>query len=566
MKQIKSEVVLLILITIIAGIFRFYNLNWDQKSYFHPDERNIANAVTKIHFFDALDPQFFAYGGLTIYLDRATGELINLLTHETIWTSDWGNIDMIGRSWSAFFSTLSILPLFFLVKRLFDKRTALFSIILYAFTVTLIQSAHFGTTESILALFSVLVVFWSTEVLEKPTKKNFLILGALCGLAAAAKISAASLLIFPVIVLGGVAGGRHRPLLQLVAFAALFGLATLIVFTVFSPYTFLSWDKFLESIKYESGVATGRLPVVYTLQFKGTPAYLFQMKNLLWQMGPAAFVSLIGAILLLKRLWREKELKIVLILTFPLLYFAYVGSWYTKFIRYMVPIVPFLVIFAGVALSEGVKRFKTWGMAATGLVILLTAAWAIAFFSIYTRPQTKILATEWIYQNIPSGNLILQEQWDDGLPVPLDGFDPKLYRIYQLAIYDPDGPLKADYYANWLSQGNFLVISSRRLYGTLTHLQDQYPLTSFYYYLLFSGKLGYKKVAEFSSYPNLGPWTINDDSSEETFQVFDHPKVMIFKNTRHLTPAQIHDILTGSTLAGTTKGKIIYTMTSYAGN
>ena len=46
----------------LAGIFRFYNLNWDLGNYFHPDERNIANAVSQIYFFSQLNPHFFAYG------------------------------------------------------------------------------------------------------------------------------------------------------------------------------------------------------------------------------------------------------------------------------------------------------------------------------------------------------------------------------------------------------------------------------------------------------------------------------------------------------------------------
>lgn len=552
MKNIlKNEIVLLLIIVFIAGFFRFYNLNWDEKSLFHPDERNIANAVTKIHFFSELNPQFFAYGGLTIYLDRATADLINLLTRETVWTTDWGNINIISRTWSAFFSTLAVFPLFFLVKRLFGRRTAFLSIILYTLTVTLIQSAHFGTTESILVLFLMLIAYTATEVLANPTLQNFLILGLLCGLATATKTSALSFLIFPTVVFYIIAKkNRHYPW-RLASIIGLFGLITIVSFTLFSPYTFLSWDKFSESMNYESSVSTGRFPVVYTLQFKDTLPYLYQMKNLLWQMGPAAIVSLIGLILLLKRLLLKRELKVMLLLAFPLAYFIYVGSWYAKFIRYMVPIVPFLIIFTAYALDEVIKRFKTLGWWITSLTIFVTAIWAISFLSIYTRPQTKLLATQWIYQNIPQGSLILQEHWDDGLPIPFDNFSPSLYKIYQLSIYEPDGPSKVDYYSTWLSEGDYLVLSSRRLYGTLIHRPDRYPLTSFYYYLLFSDKLGYQKIAEFSSYPQIGKWTINDDLSEETFQVFDHPKVMIFKNTQHLSSTQIHAELTRSTLAWT---------------
>jgi len=54
-----------------------------------------------------------------------------------------------------------------------------------------------------------------------------------------------------------------------------------------------------------------------------------------------------------------------------------------------------------------------------------------------------------------------------------------------------------------------------------------------FYQGLFAGKLPYKKVAEFTSYPSLTylgiPLTFPDDCAEEAFTVYDHPRVMIFK-------------------------------------
>lgn len=555
MKRLKGqkELVILIVLTVLAGFFRFYNINWDQGNYFQPDERNIANAVSQIHLFDALDPHFFAYGGFTIYLYNATGSLINTILHEEAWTADWSKINIIGRTWSAFFSTFTLIPLYFLARRLFGQKTATIAGILYVFTAYSIQSAHFATTESLLALFTVLAALVSLRVIEKPTTKNFLLLGGLCGLAAATKTSALSLLVFPAVAFYQLGVKSCFNWFQLGRTLILFALTALIVFTVFSPYTFLSWDQFTTSMDYESGVTTGRLPVVYTLQFKGTLPYLFYLQNLLWQMGPQLIFALAGTGLLAWQTWQKRNLKLALLLAFPLAYFAYVGSWYAKFIRYMMPVIPLLVVFAAVTLVWLENRFKLVGRILLSLTLVLTFIWASAFFTIYTRPQTKILASEWIYSHVSPGSLILQEHWDDGLPIPLGDLTPNLYQIYQLTIYDPDNNQKAVYYANWLSQGDYLEISSRRLYGTLTKRSDQYPLTSYYYYLLFGGKLGYQKVAQFDSYPQVLGYPINDDTAEETFQVFDHPKVLIFKNTGHFSALQIYNILTRSNVANRLK-------------
>ena len=96
-------------------------------------------------------------------------------------------------------------------------------------------------------------------------------------------------------------------------------------------------------MRYESGVATGSLPVVYTLQFDHTLPYLFQIKNFFWQIGVDAFFAyLVLFCVLLKSIKKNKALLIFLV--FPLFYFLYVGSWHTKFVRYMVPLIPFLLI------------------------------------------------------------------------------------------------------------------------------------------------------------------------------------------------------------------------------
>src|SRR3990172_5543225 len=86
---------------------------------------------------------------------------------------------------------------------------------------------------------------------------------------------------------------------------------------------------------------------------------------------------------------------------------------------------------------------------------------------------------------------------------------------------------------------------------------QNYPLTTRFYTQLFNGSLGYTKIAEFTSRPNLPIPGIHlcltppdtrygeiafssqecplpgisfvDDYSDETFTVYDHPNILIFK-------------------------------------
>jgi 4-amino-4-deoxy-L-arabinose transferase-like glycosyltransferase len=541
-KKIYTFFIIFILI-IIAGFFRLYNLNWDQGNYFHPDERNIANAVSQISFFSQLNPHFFAYGGFTIYLYRFAADILFFLTKNASWITSWESINVIGRFFSAFFSTLTIIPLYFLAKKITDKKTAFLTIILYTFTVGSIQTAHYAVTESLITLIGISICLFSIIVLRKITILNTLILGIILGIGIAAKTSSIAFIIMPILAYIFSKTSQKTEFKKILIHFISFSIITFVVFTIFSPYTFLDWNKFMESMKYESRVATGSLPVVYTLQFDHTIPYLFQIKNFFWQIGIGTVFCIIGFVFVLFETIKRKNKELLIFFIFPLLYFLYVGSWHTKFIRYMVPIIPFLLIASSIFLIKIRSKFKTLGNLLIGTTIFTTIIWALAFFSIYARTQTRIAASEWVYSNIPNGARILNEQWDDGLPVPIGQFSPIQYQITSLAMYDTDNSNKIDYLSRNLSNADYIIFNSRRLYGTLIHLTDKYPITSKYYMLLFSGKLGYEEIKEFTSYPSIFGFKINDDASEETFQVYEHPKIIIFKNAKNLKQERLTKIL-----------------------
>lgn len=543
----KTSILILLFCLLVGFFLRSYNLNWDQGLLFHPDERNIANAVTKIIFFTQLNPQFFAYGGFSIYLYRAIADSMVFLTHNSAWVMDWGKIDFIGRSTSSVFSTLTLIPLYLLARKLFGRQVALLSCLFYTFTVTSIQHAHFATTESSLIFFVTLLCFFAILWVEKIRFWKTVLFGMLFGIALATKISALSMGALPAMsMLMYVLQERKSPkkLISLIPHIFIFVIITGIFFTLLSPYTFLDSKDFLASMQYESGVATGSLPVVYTYQFNGSIPYLFQIQNFIWQFGPLlAGFGIIGLLFLIVEPLRKTQKNRILFWIFPLIYFLYVGSWHTKFLRYMTPLVPFIVIAASYILLLFQQKYKKIGTIIILLALLTTIIWAGAFFSIYTRPQTRIAASLWMYQHIQPGAIILTEAWDDGLPVPVSGLSPSLYQEKQLDMYMQDGPQKIIYLATQLSQADYIAINSRRIYGTLIRLTNQYPITSKYYKFLFAGKLGYERVATFSSYPQIFGITINDDGSEETFQVYEHPKAIIFKNTNHYSAQHIADIL-----------------------
>ncbi len=134
------------------------------------------------------------------------------------------------------------------------------------------------------------------------------------------------------------------------------------------------------------------------------------------------------------------------------------------------------------------------------------------------------------------------EDKDTLIPIPDAAYPVQTYKLGVIAPTTPDSPAKLSRMASELAGGEYLVIASRRWSGTLPRLPN-FRLMGRYYRLLFAGDLGYAPVATFQSSPRLGPLVFPDDSTEETFQVFDHPTVRIFRNIRHLTVDQIKQAL-----------------------
>ncbi len=114
-----------------------------------------------------------------------------------------------------------------------------------------------------------------------------------------------------------------------------------------------------------------------------------------------------------------------------LLYFLYMGTRWVKSVRYFLPVYPTLFVLAGWGVvylwrraaagrrgaerSEPVSRISNlvsgkWAVALLALLVIIpTFLWAVTFTRIYREPMTRIAASEWIFQNVPSGATLLYD-------------------------------------------------------------------------------------------------------------------------------------------------------------
>jgi len=582
-KKIKNYSVFFIII--LAFFFRIYGINWDNGFHLHPDERMLIMVADRIHFFDQLNPNFFNYGSLPIYLLKGSSQLADIFFPLKLAT--YQNMLYVGRFWSIIFGLLSIFIVFKIAYFLFNKQVGIWAAFFYAIAFFPIQNSNFYTVDPILTFLVTLLLY----LLLNYSKNNNIYILFLIGLVFSAMFSTkfTAIIFYPFIAIFFIlisiircneTNKKHQFLTYLKNFIfnfIIFNFSFLIFNFIFMPYAYLEFKKFITDVSLQIKMNSDPYIFPYTLQYVGTKPYLYYLKNIFWWgLGPViSILSLLGMFLSIRcflvSIFSKKILKLkfniknflitnkLLLITFLfyLFYFLVIGRSAVKFMRYMLPIYPFLAIMAGYAIYriENAKfkiksyrsKLKTYNFKLsllTKLIIVIAMLWTLLFVNIYSQPHTRIAATEWILKNIPTGTTLAVEHWDDRLPL----FGGERYNFVELTLYDqPDDFQKWQILTEKLKQTDYIVIASNRLYIPLQKLADCqkykicYPRTAQYYKKLFkeaeiTTDLKFKKVAEFEVLPHFSIFglfiSINDQNADESFTVYDHPKVIIFKKNK----------------------------------
>ncbi len=585
----------LALILIVSIILRFYNLNWSRSIVWHPDERNMAAAIEQMRLPEKLtdlpsclsqlsivnslpaqtgqlrpcnlNPHFFAYGGLPLYLSFAGSVFYKSVTHlEFVKQINFQEATMSLRILSALSSILSVYAVYLIGKLFFSRQLSLLTSLLTAFIPSLIQSAHFGTTESLLGFFLLLISYCSVKFYLSARLKYLFYCAVLVGLSLATKISVISFIAGPITALIFMLITEWKQsfisgIINLIKRLALFSPITLLVTFFAAPFNLLAFEEFRKIFDYDIPVALGKLPVFYTEQFVKTAPIVFQFQKILpYALGigltvtgtTAIFICLIYAIV--------KKRSEILLFFFGFLPFLILNLFYfTKWTRYISPAFPFFAL--SFVLLISLFDNKTIRKSIAIIVLLLNVIQGLAMFNIYAKEDTRFVSSRWIYNNIPSGSIVLSETANvSDIPISGENKVPDNYSIKNIIFnfYDLDvnKQLQDELIKN-LTEANYIIVPSRRIFKNYQRLKNKYPIVNNYYENLFGGGLGFEEIARITSFPSLsisdylpiealarlGQFSINDEGSEETFTVFDHPVVRIYNKVKRLSSDEYRELL-----------------------
>ncbi|MDI7275531.1 MAG: hypothetical protein QME94_06100, partial [Anaerolineae bacterium] len=176
-----------------------------------------------------------------------------------------------------------------------------------------------------------------------------------------------------------------------------------------------------------------------------------------------------------------------------------------------------------------------------------------------------------------AGATLVTETWDEALPARPSPECAGRYRTVSVDLYAREDDAKLERLLDALERADYVVLASQRQYGALGRLPEGYPLASAYYRLLLGERLGFRLVETWTNYPRLGPAVIVDEPlagtdlprptllgstpgavswrggqlllqpgrADESYSVYDHPRVLVFRKEEGLSREELRALLVG---------------------
>jgi hypothetical protein len=457
-----------------------------------PDEETALGHAAGVMRGD-LNPQFFHWPSFTFYFFGAVFAAVS-------WVRSWWEagepsyqiLVLLGRGIVASVGTFTLYVLYRLVRRFASRELAVIAAAVLAVAMLHVRESHFAMTDVLMTFWLLVALLLLMRVAMQPPASDGLpsratrwcaAAGLVAGLATSTKYNAAAV-------------AASMGALQLLWFAArprlvlapsawlpsvAFAGAMITGFLAATPYAVLDSTKFVEDFRFNfehlseghAGLAMGR-GWWYHARF-----------SLPHGLGPTAFVAaVLGMIPFARRYGRAAWI----LGAFAVGFYVVVGSGYTVFYRYVLPVIPLLAIVAAEGVRVATGRVESWFELTRGralaVVLLLVlgpglvqAAW---FDAVLARTDTRVLAAQWLEGQVKPDDS-LHDAGGNYTRLDLGAIDyhPWLFDVATSDFGDPEGrtPTWIVLYDSPLSAYTPIPTALRRLTSERYHLVHQVRAT-----------------------------------------------------------------------------------------
>ncbi len=407
----------LFLIIAAAALARLFLIGHHLPALAHIEEKEVAWAAAAVA--GGASPGTFVYPALLYYLLVPLVRAGAFFSGLTGWEAQ-ASVILAARYLSLAAGLISLVLVYRIGRKLLGEPGT--GLLAAAFLAADQLHAYLSCTakpDMLMTALALASVLFSCRVFSDaaPRLRDYILAGACAGLAAAAKYNGGFVIaaLFAAHFLSSSARNARGGWLRLLAASCV----TLTVFFSLNPYILLDRASFLRDFGQE-------------LVWAGTGFARNGAAARGWISYPSGLAVILGAPLLIVSLCgiaagmlrRRKEL--LLLLAFPVVYYAVMGWSNNTPVRYLFPVIPLVLLPAAwftlrlrsAALSRGLfKKTKPLFSFLLIALIIMPSVQRLARFSRWIgQEDTRLAAREWIERNAAPGASVLIDGVDDRIP------------------------------------------------------------------------------------------------------------------------------------------------------
>jgi hypothetical protein len=406
----------------------------------------------------------------TVYvIGKVTGLFTTAQDLEAFYRTDPSLFYLLGRLTTALFGTATVLVAYWLGNALRNERTGMVAAGLLAVTFLHVRDSHYAVPDIAMSFFAFAAATTAIIAMKRRRPNYLYAASVLGGIAVAMKWTALPVLFPLLLVSSGVVDILKKQDLRLFLFRSTLISIFLFVAGFFfaSPQILINPAPYLGEVmkQYQAGQGGG----FEVWQVDTAPGWIFYAKTLAYGFGLLPLtLAVIGLTGRLYMVVRERDGISVVFLSFPLVYFAAMGSTNHYFARYALPLIPFLVVAVAEAIDFADMHWKRkviypsalFGLF-VGVILIQPLASSLRHNQLLTREDTRTEAKQWIETHIPAGTKIALD-WRGHTPSLSISEFPMPYSAREYDAYFVGGTGLSGHSLAWYREHGFeyLVASS----------------------------------------------------------------------------------------------------------